>query len=119
MFNKRDKNNKDNFLLYIPKIKQSSWEERKGRVVLLFYHTKFVERLMRWLVKKPYVSDIELDELGSSVWRLIDGKRSIYDIGQCLRENHGEKCEPVYDRLIMYIRYLVRKGWLALNRGNQ
>jgi hypothetical protein len=77
------------------------------------------ERFLRWLVKKPAVSDIELDELGSRVWILIDGNRSVYDIGQELLKEFGEKCQPVYERLIMYLRYLNKKGWIAFERGNQ
>lgn len=118
---KTDKKQKkeDNFLLYIPKKKHENWETRKGKVYLIFKHDKVPEKVLRWLVKKPYVSDVELDELGSAVWTLIDGERSVYDIGQELLKIFGEKCEPIYDRLIMYIRYLNKKGWISFDRGNQ
>lgn len=109
----------DNFLLYIPKQKHTVWEVQDNSVKLIFYHNKPIEKFMRWLVKKPCVSDMALDEIGSTVWQLIDGNNTIYDIGKRLEEKYGEKCEPVYDRLIMYIRYLVRKGWIQLDRGNQ
>jgi hypothetical protein len=109
----------DNFLLYVPKKKHESFEVQRGKVKLIFYHNKFAEKLMRWLVKKPNVSDIELDKLGSSVWLLIDGKSSVYDIGQSLLKEFGASCDPVYDRLIMYLRYLNKKGWIAFERGNQ
>ncbi len=35
---------------------------------------------MRWLIKKSNVSDIELDERGSTVWQLCDGTKTVYDI---------------------------------------
>lgn len=110
---------KDNFLMYIPRKKHNTWEVRKGKVYLIFYHNKSIEKFVRWLVKKPCVSDMSLDDLGSSVWLLIDGKNSVYDIGKKLEEKFGESCQPVYDRLIMYIRYLNRRGWIAFDRGNQ
>lgn len=109
----------DNFLLYIPKKKHNTWEEKNGKVYLIFYHEKFAEKFVRWLVKKPYVSDIELDDLGSTVWKLIDDKNTVYDIGKKLLEKYGDKCQPVNDRLTQYLRYLNRRGWISFERGNQ
>lgn len=109
----------DNFLLYVPKKKLETFEVKKGKVKLIFYHDKWIEKFARWLVKKPYVSDMELDALGSAVWLLIDGNNSVYDIGQKLLEQFGESCEPVYDRLVMFLRYLNKRGWITFDRGNQ
>ncbi|WP_243108048.1 PqqD family protein [Clostridium sp. JN-9] len=116
---KKKHKNEDNFLLYVPVKKHTDWEVRSGKVYLLFYHNKPIEKFMRWLVKKPYVSDVELDDIGSYVWKSIDGKISVYEIGERLLKEFGKKCDPVYDRLIMYLRYLNRKGWVYFDRGNQ
>lgn len=115
-----DKNKKeDNFLLYVPRKKHMIWEEKEGRVYLIFHHDKTVEKFLRWLVKKPYASDLELDDLGSSTWKLIDGERSVYEIGQCLLEQYGTAVEPVNERLIMYLGHLNKKGCISFDRGNQ
>lgn len=111
--NKKD----DNFLLYIPIKKHEEWELRGNKVYLIFHHNKPVERFMRWLVKKPSVSDIELDKIGSKTWQLIDGNRTVYDIGQELVNVFGNSCEPVYERLIMFLRYLNRKGWIYYKKN--
>ncbi len=103
----------DNFLLYVPQKKHDLYEVKQGKVYLIFHHDKPLEKFTRWLVKKPSVSDLELDELGSEVWLLIDGQKTIYDIGQELYNKFGSKCEPIYDRLILYIRYLNRRGWIS------
>ncbi|MFD3155755.1 PqqD family protein [Haloimpatiens sp. FM7330] len=130
---KRDKMKEDNFLLYKPKKKHKEWEIRDGRVYIIFHHDKVIERFMRWLVKKPAVSDIKLDELGTQVWKAIDEKNSVYDIGQILLKHPklakeykevkidecGDSCHPIYNRLIMYLRYLNRKGWISFEIGNQ
>lgn len=116
---KKEQKKEDNFLLYVPVKKHTDWEVKNGKVFLIFYHNKTIEKFMRWLVKKPYVSDIELDDIGSAVWKSIDGKTSVYDIGEKLLKEFGKKCDPVYDRLIMYLRYLNRKGWVSFDRGNQ
>lgn len=119
MKEKKQDYKQDNFLMYVPKQKHDIWEVRKGRVFLIFDHNKAAEKFVRWLVKKPYVSDVELDEMGSRVWQSIDGKKSVYDIGQELLKEFGDKCQPIYERLIMYIRYLNRKGWISFDRGDQ
>ncbi|WP_242971868.1 PqqD family peptide modification chaperone [Haloimpatiens massiliensis] len=121
-----DKKLNDNFLLYIPIKKHKHWEKRNGNVYLIFYHDKTIERFLRWLVKKPAVSDIKLDRLGTAVWESMDGNNTIYDIGKILldipeikkeyknlsEEDYKETCHPIYERLIMYIRYLNKKGWI-------
>ena len=113
------KHDSDNFLLYVPDKKHKEYEIKKGKVLLIFHHDKPVEKFMRWLIKKPYTSDIELDTMGSRVWELINGQNTVYDIGQQLIIIYGKSCEPVYDRLILYIRYLIKKGWISFDRGHQ
>lgn len=108
--------NDDNFLLYIPRRKHENWQMRNGKVLLIFEHNKAVERFIRWLVKKPTTSDIELDEIGSRVWKYINGEDTVYDIGQKLLANYGDQMNPVYDRLIMYLRHLNKKGWISFTK---
>lgn len=115
----KKQNREDNFLLYIPNKKHEQWEIKKDKVLLIFKHDKAAEKFIRWLVKKPLISDVELDELGSKVWMLINGERSVYEIGQELKREFGDACEPIYDRLIMYLRYLNKKAWISYSRGNQ
>lgn len=110
------KTKEDNFLLFVPKKKHNDWEMKDGKVFLIFHHDKTIEKFIRWLVKKPYISDIELDEIGSAVWEIIDGKNSVYEISNKLVERFGDKCHPIYDRLIMYLRYLNRRGLIAFDR---
>jgi len=109
----------DNFLLYVPDKKHKEFEIKEGKVLLIFHHDKPVEKFMRWLIKKPFISDIELDTTGSRVWELINGQNTVYEIGQQLIKLYGKSCEPVYDRLILYIRYLIKKGWISIDRGDQ
>lgn len=115
----KSKSKEDNFLLYVPRKKHEEWKTEKGKVKLIFHHDKAAEKFVRWLVKKPYTSDIELDELGSKVWSLIDGNRSVFEIGKELKLHFGDACEPIYDRLIMYLRYLNKKSWISFSRGDQ
>lgn len=109
---------KDNFMLYIPLKNHKDWVEKGDIVYLIFNHNKKIEKFMNWLTKKPKVTDIELDEMGTRVWNLINGERSVYRIGQSLSNMYGQECEPVYNRLIMYLRYLNKRGWIKFRTGN-
>lgn len=109
----------DNFLLYVPKHRHSEWEEKNGKIYLIFHHKKIIEKLVIWLYKKPKVSDIELDEMGSSAWKFIDGERTVYEIAKLLSEKFGNTQEDSQERLIMFMRYLLRMGWISLDRGAQ
>ena len=109
----------DNYFLYVPRIKQKYWEIRNDRVYLIFHHDKLIEKIVSWLFKKPYTSDIELDELGSKVWLYIDGKRTIYEIAKKNEELYGKKFDPSYKRLILFLNYINKKGWVSFERGPQ
>ncbi|MBZ9636832.1 PqqD family protein [Clostridium sp. FP1] len=117
MFNKKNKEkSEENFLLYRPLRKIEQWEVNGEKVKLFFHHNKPVERFMRWLIKKSKVSDIQLDEMGSMVWQLCDGTRTVYDIALALVERFNDTEENSINRLIMFLRYLSRKGWITFEK---
>lgn len=102
----------DNFLLYVPIKNHENWMEKQNKIYLVFEHKKPMERFAAWLVKKSTTTELKLDELGTRVWKLMDGSNSVYSIGQMLLKDHGQDCEPVYERLVVYLRYLCRMGWI-------
>ena len=85
----------DNFLLFVPHIKHETWEEKEDSIYLIFYHDHPIQKIANWLVKKPNKSDIKLDDLGSAVWKSIDGSRNVMEIGEAIKEEFGESCEPL------------------------
>jgi len=96
-----------NLLDLIPFKKVNSEKDEKGLEIIL--RPKFVKGpFKKWLqprLKRPYFK-IHLDELGTSVWELIDGKRTVEQISALLRENLGEKIEPCEQRVCMFIQQL-------------
>lgn len=116
---KNDKKKDDNFLLYVPEIKHKTWEVKSDSVYLIFYHNKFIEKTIRWLFKKQKTSDLKLDPRGSTVWLNIDGKKTVYDLAKILSDKFGEEINDSQQRTILYVRYLMRRGWIVLNRGDQ
>lgn len=51
---------------------------------------------------------IDLDEIGTFVWDQIDGKKTIEKISEKMQSRFGDKVEPVYDRLNVFL-YTMRK----------
>ncbi len=70
---------------------------------------RFSNRLLkRWLqprLKRPYLG-VRLDEIGTAVWLLCDGKRTVKEIAGPLRERFAEEIEPCFDRLSVFLRNL-------------
>ena len=57
---------------------------------------------------------LELDELGSSVWDLIDGKRSVRQLIQIFAETHQLQFREAEVAVTQFIRELGRRGLIGL-----
>ena len=79
------KKNQKNYLDNIPKVNKK-WELLEdGIVEITVENTGMFNTIAQKIFKKPRYSFIKLDVYGSCVWQQIDGKRTIYEIGQILR----------------------------------
>ena len=109
------KKDKSNFLEFVP-VKSSSinWKsDGDGMVTLEIENKGLFNRVAQKLFKKPRISYVHLDELGSFVWPLIDGKRNIISIGVRVKEHFGEKAEPLYERLAKFFKILESYGFIC------
>ncbi len=96
-----------NYLEFVPLRQIERYKTDENGVITLEIENKGVfNRVAQKLFKKPKVSYIHLDEMGSFVWPLIDGNRNITDIGVFVKNHFGEKAEPLYERLAQYFRVL-------------
>lgn len=75
---------------------------------------RFKSAIMHKLVPKSKSKYIRanLDEIGTEVWRLIDGKRKVEEIALLIDEKLGEKVHPVYDRLNVFLTQLHNNGFI-------
>ena len=104
----------DNFLEYIPKIKEGiSWEPEQDHVIIDMENKGLANRIAQICFGRPKVSHITLEELGSFIWQQIDGEKSILQIGELVQEAFGEKAEPLYERLAQYMKILYGKGFIT------
>ena len=98
----------ENYLERIP-VRPSGlkWSaDEKGMVTLEIENTGFFNRLAQILFRKPRVSYIHLDEIGSFVWPLIDGEMNIVELAALVDIQFEEKARPLYERLAKYFQIL-------------
>ena len=105
---KKKKNQSENYLDRIPirpeRIKWSTDED--GLVTLDIENTGIFNKVAQKLFKKPKVSHVHLDKMGSFVWPLLDGEKDIAALGVFVKEHFGEEAEPLYPRLAKYFQIL-------------
>jgi len=109
----------ENLLIFKPR-RIVQWEEQEdGRIVLLI--PKFKNRLLvKYLLPRMKSKNfkIRLDEFGSLVWRYLDGSHTVMQIGELLHNEFGEKVEPVYDRLGLFVNMLSHRKFITLRDEN-
>lgn len=100
--------NNQNFLDYVFKINDDLvWNlDEKEQVIVDMENKGFTNRIAQKFFKKPAVSHITLEGMGSFIFTCIDGKRSVYDIGLLLHDKFGDEAEPLYERLSVYMKHL-------------
>jgi len=104
----KNKQNSENFLERRPKRANGlSWSsDDNGNVTLEIENKGVFNRVAQKLLKKPKISYIHLDEIGSFVWPLLDGEKTILDLGPLVEEKFGEKSHPLYERIVKYFQIL-------------
>ncbi len=105
---RQNKKQADNYLEYVPVHNEKyRWEQDEQGVVTIFVENKgLFNRIAQLILKKPKVSQVHLEEMGSFIWPLMDGKCSILELGESVKEYFGENAEPLYPRLVQYIHNL-------------
>ncbi len=97
------KNYMDSVFVPSSKIK---WTEEDGNVVLDVPNTGFFNKLAQAFFHKPKVSHITLDKYGSKLWLLLDGKNSVYDVVNAMKESFPQEQERMLDRVIIFFHTL-------------
>ena len=83
------------------------WSMDDNKMVTLHIENKGVfNTLAQKILKQPKVSYVHLDEIGSFIWPLIDGKKNIAELGKDVEKHFGDKANPLYERLAKYFQIL-------------
>ncbi len=89
--------------------------DESGKITLEIENKGVFNRIFQLLLKKPKITYIHLDEMGSFVWPIIDGEKTITEVGVLVKEHFGEKAEPLYERLAKYFQILESYGFIKFN----
>lgn len=103
------KNNKaDNYLDYIFKKNPSyEWTSDEDGIITILQENKGVfNTIAQKLLHKPRITQVHMEKFGSFIWLQLDGQSSVYDIGKKVSDEFGEKAEPLYERLSVYMKQL-------------
>ncbi len=100
--------NKDNYLDYVYSIKNDLiWtRSESGEVIIDMENKGITNRIAQKFFKRPKVSHITLEGMGSFIFTCIDGTCSVYEIGKLVKEKYGPEAEPLYERLSVYMKRL-------------
>ncbi len=121
---KTDKNNNEvkpaNVLEMYP-TQNVIWETLEDQNIALLvpkFKNKFLVKYLVPKMKNPNLK-IKLDKFGTRVWQYIDGKNSVMQIGNHLKEDYGQDVEPVYERLGLFINLLAQRNFITLTSDQQ
>ncbi len=110
---KIDKNT--NFLDMIPE-KKCGWEKNgDGRTYLLVprFKNPLLKKIALNLGKSEFVK-FHLDDLGARAWELIDGSRTVEQIGKLMEPQGQDALPQLYERLTKFLSILWRNKFIGL-----
>ncbi len=84
----------------------------KDTVIVVIPRTSWIERLSVRFLKQPPVNKVKLDQIGSFVIRLCDGKHTVGEIMEKVELQFGEMADPVLPRLAKFLEIIETNGWM-------
>jgi hypothetical protein len=87
-------------------------EARLVTVLMPRFGNRFLQRWFTPKFRSTYIK-IKLDEIGSEVWLLCDGARTIGEIAALMKERFNERIEPCNDRLAVFFRQLEQAHFIS------
>ncbi|MCL5037683.1 MAG: PqqD family protein [Chloroflexi bacterium] len=106
----------DNFLLLCPsRNNEIAWEEQQKKINLKKQNKSLLDKFLQNFFRAPKTTRITLDEYGSAVWKMCDGRTKIMDIGRSLEEEFGDEIKPTYPRLVEFIKLLLNQELIKIH----
>lgn len=102
-----------NLLEMVPE-REVEWTTGKDDLVRIQVPRYGSSRLGVWFgawLGRPHIF-VKLDDIGSEIWRSIDGGVTVGDIGDRLEAKFGERVRPVPERLAKFFGQLERSRWI-------
>ena len=103
-------------LLDMTPVREVEWEEDESGVVTLVRSRPRVRgprSMGRWVSFMLAPPRIRLDEVGSFAWLRMSGSIDVGDLATLVREEFGDRVEPVNQRLGHLVRLLKRERFVS------
>jgi hypothetical protein len=110
---KENINKQINLLELIPR-RNIEYETRDNELISLLtprFRNRFLVKYLQPHLKNRYFR-VDLDEIGSFVWRLCDGTRTAGEIADDMSEHFGDEIEPVMERLRLFFGQLEKLNYI-------
>lgn len=102
-----------NFLEMVPSIDEKiQLKKENGLITISYDRNTLMDKVFNFMFKKPVTIFIELDDIGTKVIELVDGKKNVHEICIELKRELGEKVEPVIQRTTQFVASLNRNGFV-------
>ena len=97
----------DNYLELKPNRNEKfSWSADNEQGTLEIEKKGVWNTIFQKILKKPRISYVHLDKIGSFVWPLLDGEKTVFEIGKAVEDRFGDEAKPLYERLVKYFGIL-------------
>jgi hypothetical protein len=111
---KRENNSSEINLLDLIPVQNILWKENEqGFIVLLKpkFKNPFLAKHLLPKLKRPHYK-VKLDEVGSFLWKQCDGKKTVKQIAEILKNHFGDKVDPLYERLGLFLQNLEKNKFI-------
>ena len=93
---------------------QLEWRDEDDTVILEIKRVKnWKTQMLNLLIPIPSEHTVELDRIGTDVWRLMDGTRTIGQIARDLAEQHQIEKREAEVSLQQFFKELGRRGYIG------
>jgi hypothetical protein len=85
-----------------------------GLVTLALEHRGFFPKIAQVFFHKPRVSQVHMDAYGSAVWRCLDGKNTVFDVVERMKESFPQEQEDMLKRVVTFLGTLQNNKFILL-----
>lgn len=101
--------------VFVPSEEITFTENEQGYVVVAVTN----KGPFNWLAQKcfgaPRVSYISLDQLGTALWKNLDGKNTVFDLVNVMKKTFPDQDDRMLDRVVTFLHILKNKNYIKVN----
>ena len=91
-----------------------SWNQKDGSVILDIPNTGFFNKQAQAFFHKPKIRHITWDKYGSTLWLLLDGKNSVFDVVNAMKKAFPQEQDRMLDRVVTFFYTLQTNKYISI-----